>query len=54
MKKLGLIGLILLWFFAHAFSQAGLNYDMEIQSYCFVDSISPSNQVEFQKLSTSI
>ncbi len=50
MKKLGLIGLILLWFFAQAFSQAGLSYDMEIQSYCFVDSISPSNQVEFQKI----
>jgi hypothetical protein len=30
--------------------QAGMTMDMEIVSYCFVDSVSPSQQVEFQKI----
>ncbi len=31
-------------------AQAGMTMDLEIVSYCFVDSISPSQQIEFQKI----
>lgn len=50
MKKVLITQVILLAFTLKSIAQAGLDQDQEFVSYCFVDSISPSQQVEFQKI----